>query len=601
MAGSIFVRPKAAPISGSGAPYAGAKYTFYLTGTSTLATVYTDSALSVAHSNPVIADANGTFAPIWLDPTKTYRAKLTTAANVLIEDIDPVDGRASSAGVTFLPAGTGAVSTSVQAKLREMVSVKDFGAVGNGTTDDTAAIQAAINACSSSTAANCRTLYIPGGEYKVSASLSIPNTIIRIVGDGPEASRINYSGVTGPCITTASITYLRPFLSDFGIYGNSSSGKGIDFSTVTGQVYDGAIERLRINAGSDAIYAPKFFSMTVNSVFVNSVNGHGFYISCGPSVSFINCYAVSVGTGKAGYRLLGGIYLYSCNGMDGGDWWGVFGKDSAATDGFQNDFPTISTNYPSVHLFGCNVEYFEKGGILLHESFANFEMIGGGFDRTAKTTAYTSALMWRKSSTRTGGAIRTSLDYINLGTGVPNGGASLTNAYFYAAGTSTGKLIDFSGAVASLPGVYADIVLGLYPFITQYSTSDIYNDNCMTFNAISPRRLTAKMIRYETKVVTPVGAGQTIDVTGYTKVIVTPAAAASITLATFTSTVGAGLDYLRNGDLIIEAGNGNLTINHLASGATGAFRMAGAANLTLTAGQVCRFCWSSTSNQWIQV
>ena len=99
MAGSIFVRPKAVPINAGGVPYSGAKYTFYLTGTSTLASVYTDSALTTPHANPVVADANGVFAPIWLDPSKTYRARLTTSSDVLIEDVDPVSSGFTAAQV----------------------------------------------------------------------------------------------------------------------------------------------------------------------------------------------------------------------------------------------------------------------------------------------------------------------------------------------------------------------------------------------------------------------------------------------------------------------------------------------------------------------
>jgi len=76
--------------------------------------------------------------------------------------------------VVYDPAGLGAVPTTVQAKLRETVSVKDFGAVGDGVTDDTAAIQAAITYAKTLVAPR---LILDNGTYLVSSTLSfdLPN------------------------------------------------------------------------------------------------------------------------------------------------------------------------------------------------------------------------------------------------------------------------------------------------------------------------------------------------------------------------------------------------------------------------------------------
>jgi hypothetical protein len=91
----------------------------------------------------------------------------------------------------FLPAGTGAVTTTVQAKLRESVSVKDFGAVGNGVTDDTAAIQAAMTYAFT----QGKTLFLPAGTYGVSHSSSgsgyaLLNRGVAIIGEGTFYSMI---------------------------------------------------------------------------------------------------------------------------------------------------------------------------------------------------------------------------------------------------------------------------------------------------------------------------------------------------------------------------------------------------------------------------
>ena len=71
--------------------------------------------------------------------------------------------------VQYNQNGTDAVDRTVAEKLQEFVSVKDFGAVGDGVTDDTAAIQAAIDAASK--------VYIPSGTYVVTDTLEATSDI----------------------------------------------------------------------------------------------------------------------------------------------------------------------------------------------------------------------------------------------------------------------------------------------------------------------------------------------------------------------------------------------------------------------------------------
>lgn len=93
------------------------------------------------------------------------------------------------------PSNASPVTRSVQARLDEFVSVKSFGAKGDGTTDDTAAINRALFQlyCVEQITGVRRSLYFPAGIYLVSDAIKVPS-YARLYGDGKNASIIKCLG-----------------------------------------------------------------------------------------------------------------------------------------------------------------------------------------------------------------------------------------------------------------------------------------------------------------------------------------------------------------------------------------------------------------------
>lgn len=113
-------------------------------------------------------------------------------ATVKISQLPPASGALSSTDVVaavqsgttvkatvdsfgYQPAGAGAVATTIQAKLRQIVSVKDYGAVGDGVTNDTAAIQSAVNA------AGGNLVLIPPGTYLLNSNVTRPSNTVNLI------------------------------------------------------------------------------------------------------------------------------------------------------------------------------------------------------------------------------------------------------------------------------------------------------------------------------------------------------------------------------------------------------------------------------------
>lgn len=113
-------------------------------------------------------------------------------------------GVTPASSIPYTPAGAGAVTTTVQAKLRESVSVKDFGVVADGVTDDTTSFTSALAAASGTIGGQQgATLFLPQGTTMLSSQKNIPNRV-NIQGANKRGTFLRATpGHTGPYMLTA--------------------------------------------------------------------------------------------------------------------------------------------------------------------------------------------------------------------------------------------------------------------------------------------------------------------------------------------------------------------------------------------------------------
>ena len=169
----------------------------------------------------------------------------------------------------IVTGATGDVSRTVQKRLDDYVSVKDFGAVGDDSTADVVAIQRAIDELYSDTdqddTRSRRILFFPAGTYRIAASLTIP-PFAHLVGEGPDKTIIKNSA-SAPALVTED--------DDGNVYGNIGDSGATTPTQI--QISNMTIRTTVAHGGLSIDNATK--------VFVNNVKFQGTFVSGGTDAS----------------------------------------------------------------------------------------------------------------------------------------------------------------------------------------------------------------------------------------------------------------------------------------------------------------------------
>ena len=151
----------------------------------------------------------------------------------------------------FVQQGTGAITRTAQSKMQEGFHVTDFGAVGDGTTNDTTAIQAAINAAVALGGSNVIFPQTVSGDYKISSKLTVSGKVL-LQGTGQYHTRIYCddcdgieiaAGVTGVKINNIEISHAVRYTTTpnthFGLKFAGSTGSRPFYNIVADTFFDG--------------------------------------------------------------------------------------------------------------------------------------------------------------------------------------------------------------------------------------------------------------------------------------------------------------------------------------------------------------------------
>lgn len=228
--------------------------------------VYWDSALSIPAAQPIrtiggYLSRNGSPGQLYADAVNYSILVKNKNGALVLSSLSGTGISPDASSVSYTPAGSGAVTTTVQSKLRESVSVKDFGAVG-GVTDDSTALNNAFSSGAS--------VVRMSGSFLIGANVTVPSGVDVIADPGTTIT----SNGAGNFIVSGS-NLIENIAFDFGSSARRVVGDGVA-------------------------------NVTVRNCSTTGSTGNGFDLYNGPTdILFENCRAYS--NGGYGIAVLGSV------------------------------------------------------------------------------------------------------------------------------------------------------------------------------------------------------------------------------------------------------------------------------------------------------